>query len=86
MYINYIAYMSQDDNEDVAETYIKSLLGNTVFIELLDNQEYKGTLISIDGAMNLYLRNCSEYTNNKLTNSFNDLYIRGNNGKNIYKL
>jgi U6 snRNA-associated Sm-like protein LSm6 len=44
-----------------------------------------GILICLDGTMNVYLQQCEEYVNGKITNRFAEIFIRGNNGKKIYE-
>lgn len=40
-----------------------------------------GKLQSVDGFMNIALEGTKELVNNKTTNSFGDVFIRGNNGE-----
>jgi Na+-driven multidrug efflux pump len=57
-----------------------------VYVKLQTNEQYKGRLISLDGAMNIYLQNSEEIfenNSNEKIKQFKHLFIRGNNG-NIY--
>lgn len=38
-------------------------------------------LIALDGTMNIYLQDTDEIINGKVENHFENLFIRGNNGK-----
>lgn len=74
--------MNKDAQEDMPapEDFIRMNLGRNVLIKLQNEEEYKGMLISLDGAMNMYLQNCREYVNGKENAFFKHLFIRGNNG------
>ena len=58
--------------------FIKNNLGKNVLIKLQSDEELKGKLISLDGALNLYLKDCVDSENNM---KFKNIFIRGNNGK-----
>ena len=58
--------------------FIKNNLGKKVLIKLQNEEELKGKLISLDGALNLYLKDCIYLENNI---KFKNIFIRGNNGK-----
>ena len=57
---------------------IKSV-GNNVIVTLKNRGEYWGRMTQADGYMNMMLKNAKEYDDNKLTASYGDVFIRGNN-------
>jgi U6 snRNA-associated Sm-like protein LSm6 len=61
--------------------FFEQAYGRKVLVKLLNNWEYRGNLICLDGSMNLVLQHCEEIINNKVTNKYTEIYIRGNNGK-----
>ena len=70
----------------VASEFIASLVGKKVFIKLVDNSEYTGTFITLDGLFNLVLEDCNEVKTEDVKlekissiQSLKDTYIRGNN-------
>lgn len=75
------------NDSSVPENYVKSLFGKKVFIKLLDDSEYVGNLISLDGLLNIVLEQCEEVNSNKslscdkyeIKQSLKETYIRGNN-------
>ncbi len=63
-----------------ASDFVQNSLGKNTLVKLTNDELYKGTLISIDGAFNLYLINSSLVTeDNKVKKEFKHLFIRGNN-------
>ena len=63
-----------------ASDFVQNSLGKNTIVKLTNEELYKGTLISIDGAFNLYLINSSQVTeDNKEIKKFKNLFIRGNN-------
>ena len=63
-----------------ASDFVQNSLGKNTLVKLTNDELYKGTLISIDGAFNLYLINSSLVTeDNKIKKEFKHLFIRGNN-------
>ena len=63
-----------------ASDFVQNSLGKNTLVKLTNDELYKGTLISIDGAFNLYLINSSLVTeDNKILKEFKHLFIRGNN-------
>ena len=63
-----------------ASDFVQNSLGKNTLVKLTNEELYKGTLISIDGAFNLYLINSSLVTeDNKIKKEFKHLFIRGNN-------
>lgn len=61
--------------------FLKQAIGRSVIVKLTNNIEYKGILLCLDGTMNVYLQQCEEYIDGKLSNRYEDIFIRGNNGK-----
>lgn len=74
------------NNNDNPNSFIKSLYGKRVYVKLVDESEYNGTLICLDGLMNLVIEHCEEVKTKDLTISnydkilsLKETYIRGNN-------
>ena len=68
------------ENITNASDFVQNSLGKNTLVKLTNDELYKGTLISIDGAFNLYLINSSLVTeDNKIKKEFKHLFIRGNN-------
>ena len=68
------------ENITNASDFVQNSLGKNTLVKLTNEEIYKGTLISIDGAFNLYLINTSQVTeDNKELKKFKNLFIRGNN-------
>jgi len=68
------------ENITNASDFVQNSLGKNTLVKLTNEEIYKGTLISIDGAFNLYLINTSLVTeDNKELKKFKNLFIRGNN-------
>ena len=78
--------MSELEKIAPPEEFLQSNIGKEVIVKLQTNEQYKGRLISLDGAMNIYLQNSEEIfenNSNEKIKQFKHLFIRGNNG-NIY--
>lgn len=45
-----------------------------------------GKLQSVDGYMNIALEETEEFAGKKLTNNYEDVFIRGNNGRSLHLL
>jgi U6 snRNA-associated Sm-like protein LSm6 len=58
---------------------ITAMLGKPVIVRLNSNLEYKGSLISLDGYMNVALEAAEEYLGSTFHRKFGDVFIRGNN-------
>ena len=68
------------ENITNASDFVQNSLGKKTLVKLTNEELYKGTLISIDGAFNLYLINSSLVTeDNKEIKKYKNLFIRGNN-------
>ena len=53
--------MNDVDNQlNPPEEFFQSNIGKDVIVKLQTNEVYKGRLISLDGAMNVYLQNSEE--------------------------
>lgn len=61
--------------------FLAAIRGETVVVKLHSGIEYQGRLQSIDSFMNIVLHHSQEYTDKTLTNKYNNMFIRGNNGK-----
>ena len=49
--------MSEIEKIAPPEEFLQSNIGKEVIVKLQTNEQYKGRLISLDGAMNIYLQN-----------------------------
>ena len=68
------------ENITNASDFVQNSLGKNTMVKLTNDELYKGTLISIDGAFNLYLINSSLVTEDfKELKKYKHLFIRGNN-------
>ena len=79
--------MNDVDNQlNPPEEFFQSNIGKDVIVKLQTNEVYKGRLISLDGAMNVYLQNSEEILDEpkEKIRHFKHLFIRGNNGKIIF--
>lgn len=59
--------------------FIKNSYNHEVLIKLNDNSEYKGTLLCLDGAMNVALQHCVEMKDGKSISKLGETFFRGNN-------
>ena len=60
---------------------ISSLLGKQVLVRLNSNVNYKGSLIALDGYMNVALEGAEEFIGDTFKRKYGDTFIRGNNSK-----
>lgn len=60
--------------------FLGSIIGSSVVVKLHNGLQYLGNLQSIDGYMNVALDGAKEIVGDKEGKSFNDVFIRGNNG------
>lgn len=60
--------------------FLQTIIGQSVQVKLTSGVEYHGKMTCLDGYMNIALEETSEYFNGALTNTYGDLFIRGNNG------
>ncbi|KAM9894436.1 hypothetical protein OXX69_011363 [Metschnikowia pulcherrima] len=60
--------------------FLGSIIGSAVVVKLHNGVEYQGDLQSIDGYMNVVLQSAKESVQEKVTKSYGDVFIRGNNG------
>ena len=68
------------ENISNASDFVQNSLGKKTRVELTNEEIYQGTLISIDGAFNVYLIESSLLSKeNKEIKHFKHLFIRGNN-------
>jgi len=59
--------------------FLKAIVGKQVVVRLLSGVDYRGILSCLDGYMNIALEQTVEHVNGKVTNSYGDAFIRGNN-------
>ncbi|KAI8869763.1 putative U6 snRNA-associated Sm-like protein LSm6 [Ramicandelaber brevisporus] len=59
--------------------FLSSSIGNSIRVRLSSGVDYVGTLVSVDGYMNLVMANAQEQVDGKATNKYNDIFLRGNN-------
>lgn len=64
---------------DITATFLSSVTGQNVNVKLFNDFKYTGELSSIDGYMNVVLQNASEIVNGKVTNTYEEVFLRGNN-------
>ena len=68
------------ENITNASDFVQNSLGKNTIVKLTNEELYKGTLISIDGAFNLFLiDSCLITEDNKELKKYKNLFIRGNN-------
>ncbi len=75
------------ENITNASDFVQNSLGKKTLVKLTNDEFYEGTLISIDGAFNLYLidsklvdeNDNKDNKNKKDDKIFKNLFIRGNN-------
>jgi len=75
------------ENITNASDFVQNSLGKKTLVKLTNDEFYEGTLISIDGAFNLYLidsklvdeNDDKDNKNKKDDKIFKNLFIRGNN-------
>ncbi|KAM9939471.1 hypothetical protein OXX80_001038 [Metschnikowia pulcherrima] len=66
--------------------FLGSIIGSAVVVKLHNGVEYQGDLQSIDGYMNVVLQSAKEFVQEKVTKSYGDVFIRGNNGMFLFLL
>ena len=66
--------------------FLGSIIGSAVVVKLHNGVEYQGDLQSIDGYMNVVLQSAKESVQEKVTKSYGDVFIRGNNGMFLFLL
>ncbi|KAM9905454.1 hypothetical protein OXX79_002161 [Metschnikowia pulcherrima] len=66
--------------------FLGSIIGSAVVVKLHNGVEYQGDLQSIDGYMNVVLQSAKESVQEKVTKSYGDVFIRGNNGMFLFFL
>ena len=71
------------ENITNASDFVQNSLGKKTLVKLTNDEFYEGTLISIDGAFNLYLIDSKLINDNNKKEEkekvFKNLFIRGNN-------
>ena len=59
--------------------FIKQSLGREVLVRLNEDAEITGTLVCLDGALNMVLSGAKEYVNGVHNSDYAKLVLRGNN-------
>merc|ERR1712029_1329961 len=59
--------------------FLNGLTGKPVMVKLKWGHEYEGSLVSVEGYMNLQLAQTEEYIDGNLTGSLGEVLIRCNN-------
>ena len=64
---------------DITASILSSITNKPVNVKIYDDFIYTGTLASIDGYMNIVLQNAEEIVRGKSMNTYEEIFIRGNN-------
>jgi U6 snRNA-associated Sm-like protein LSm6 len=64
---------------DVTATFLSSITNQQVNVKLFNDLLYTGELSSIDGYMNVVLLNANEIADGKVTTTYEEVFLRGNN-------
>ena len=64
---------------DITASFLTSITNQPVNIKLYNDFEYTGILTSIDGFMNVVLQNAEEVVYGKKMNTYEQVFLRGNN-------
>lgn len=64
---------------DITASFLSSITNKPVNVKIYDDFIYTGTLASIDGYMNIVLQNAEEIVRGKSMNTYEEIFIRGNN-------
>ncbi|KAI9062302.1 Sm-like ribonucleoprotein [Trametes sanguinea] len=59
--------------------FLKGVVGKRVVVRLTSGVDYRGILSCLDGYMNIAMEQTEEHVNGRVTNSYGDAFIRGNN-------
>lgn len=60
--------------------FLSEIIGSSVTVKLHNGIEFLGNLQSIDGYMNIVLDQTKELSKGTVIRSYEDVFIRGNNG------
>ncbi|RMZ89112.1 hypothetical protein DV736_g3664, partial [Chaetothyriales sp. CBS 134916] len=71
-------HASSKDPKDPA-SFLSSIIGVPVTVQLNSGVVYKGELQSVDGYMNIALEKCQEIVNGQVRRTYGDAFVRGNN-------
>ncbi|OUT23721.1 hypothetical protein CAS74_000078 [Pichia kudriavzevii] len=69
----------ESQTPDITASFLSSITNKPVNVKIYDDFIYTGTLASIDGYMNIVLQNAEEIVRGKSTNTYEEIFIRGNN-------
>lgn len=59
--------------------FLRKVLGRPVVVKLNNGTEYRGTLVCLDGYLNIVLENSAEFLNGELKRRYGDTLLRGSN-------
>lgn len=68
------------DNKTNPSSFLSDIIGSSINVKLHNGVCYTGSLLSIDGYMNITLEAGNEICNGKTVSTYPDVFIRGNNG------
>ena len=60
-------------------SFLRQIQSKPVAVRLVDNTEYHGTLVCLDGCLNIAIEHCKEVRDGKVVNDYGDAFLRGNN-------
>ncbi|KGK37647.1 hypothetical protein JL09_g3208 [Pichia kudriavzevii] len=69
----------ESQTPDITASFLSSITNKPVNVKIYDDFIYTGTLASIDGYMNIVLQNAEEIVRGKSMNTYEEIFIRGNN-------
>merc|ERR1712230_42810 len=70
---------AQTQSSGSPSDFLRNVVGQRVILRLNSGVDYTGILSCLDGYMNAALEETQEVVNGKVTNSFGDAFVRGNN-------
>lgn len=69
------------NNKATPADFLRLILGKTVRVKLSQGLEYTGLLLALDETMNVVLEKAEEFRDGKLSKKYEEVFLRGNNGK-----
>ena len=61
--------------------FLRLILGKNVRVKLTGGEEFTGILSALDETMNVVLEKAEEFEKGKLIKKYEDVFLRGNNGR-----
>ena len=61
--------------------FLRLILGKGVKVKLVTGHEYAGILAALDESMNIVLEKVEEFEKGVLSKKYEEMFIRGNNGR-----